>query len=83
MKKPRKNDATKDRKIKSCYIRKHINRKKVRKSGEASNCDSNEQSRKEQEEVGYTICMSPLIFNDEWIMRFKSTETKNEKAYEK
>lgn len=42
------NYALKDGKVQSSYIREYSNRKKIRKTGEASNSDSNEQSWKEQ-----------------------------------
>ena len=51
MKNKWRNYALKDGKIQSSYIREYSNRKKVRKTREASNCDSNEQSGKEQEEI--------------------------------
>lgn len=48
MKNKWRNYALKDGKVQSSYIREYSNRKKVRKAGEASNCNSNEQSRQEQ-----------------------------------
>lgn len=42
------NYALKNGKVQSSYIREYCNRKKIRKTGEASNCYSNEQSRQEQ-----------------------------------
>ena len=45
-------------KVKSCYQREYINRKKVQKEIEP-----------------YKVAFTPMITNDEWVFRFKSTES--------
>ncbi len=45
------NYALKDGKVKSCYQREYCNRKKIRKTGASSNCDSNVQSGQVQSEI--------------------------------
>jgi hypothetical protein len=86
MKNKWRNYALKDGKIQSSYIREYCNRKKVRKTREASNCDSNEQSRKEQskdeEEVKlvhrgpehYRIGVNPIILNDAWVVNLRKQD---------
>jgi len=59
--------ALKDGKVKNSYIREYCNRKKIRKTGEASHSDSHEQSRKiqqEDESLRYLINHSSCNFED-------------------
>lgn len=72
------NYALKDGKVQSSYIREYSNRKKIRKAGEAGNCDSNVKSGKKQEEVEqFKIGLAPMITNDEWVFRLRSTENQH------
>lgn len=55
------NYALKDGKVKSSYIREYSNRKKVWKTREASNCNSNEQSGQEQAKEEVELIYKPTI----------------------
>jgi len=75
--------ALKDGKIQSSYIREYSNRKKIRKTREASNRDSLQQSGQEQpkaqEEVKlvqrgpeyYRVDVNPIILNDAWVVNLR------------
>lgn len=80
-----RNYALKDGKVQSSYIREYSNRKKIRKTGEAGNCNSLQQSRQEQpkaeEEVKlvqsgpeyYRNDVNPMILNDAWVINLRKT----------
>lgn len=91
MKNKWRNYALKDGKVKSSYIREYSNRKKVRKTRKASNCDSNEQSGKEhpkEEEVKlvqrgpehYKVGTNPIILKDAWVINLKEGEDGEERS---
>ncbi|MFI0477767.1 MAG: hypothetical protein ACH349_01390 [Candidatus Rhabdochlamydia sp.] len=73
--------ALKDGKVKSSYIREYSNRKKIRKTGEASN--SNEQSWEKQAQEEIKLIYKPpmnilpdinsRILQDAWVINLKET----------
>lgn len=68
-----RNYALKDGKISQSYIREYSNRSPKREAREASRSNSLLESRQEPEKVEHKISMTPLITNDEWIYRMRST----------
>lgn len=86
MKNKWRNYALKDGKVKSSYIREYSNRKKIRKTGEASKSDCNVQSGQEQskaqeeielvyrEPTHYRVDINPLILNDAWVINLRGSD---------
>ncbi len=80
-----RNYALKDGKIKGSYIREYSNRKKIRKTGASSNCNSLQQSWQNQEEVKlvyrepthYKAKIDPSILTDAWVINLSKKERKN------
>lgn len=68
------NYAIKTRKLEKNDLKKHKNRDCQREAREASRCNSLFQSGEGKEEVEAKIAMTPLITNDEWIFRTRSTD---------
>lgn len=68
-----RNYALKDGKVKESYIREYSNRSPKREAREASRCNSLLQSGEGKEEVEAKIAQTPLITNDEWVFRTRST----------
>lgn len=80
--------ALKEGKIQSSYIREYFNRKKVRKTAEASSSDINVASGQEQEEIKLIykpptdeqVRAAPKILNDAWVINLKEVKPRRKRT---